>query len=228
MINDLDRTIRTLLKQEMSGEYSIEEDPEDPPSASEAHNGDGQSSIKTEVIISFDKPDKDWAGTLGKPNVNLFLYDIRENLQLRSNEQYLSRNGTSGTTSFSPTRIDFTYLISVWTNKNGDSSGHIKEEHRILGNVLTALLRYPILPQELLQGAIRDQSQIPGAQLPRAWIAQPEDTPKTWEFWGSNEWRLKAGISYRVTLYIQPAPVEVNLVTQTEIQLQLEQQISPQ
>ena len=74
----------------------------------------------------------------------------------------------------------------------------------LLGKILSILLAHPILPEDVLQGDIKQQAKIPGGQLPRVWIAQPEDTPKTWEFWGSNEWRLKAGIAYRVTLYVQP------------------------
>ena len=212
MIDDLDRTLKALLVPELQRQGLISDE------------------SSTGLNIEFATPDKDWANSVNQSTLSLFLYDIRENLQLRSNERYLTRDGTIGTESHAPTRIDFTYLISVW-NKKSDDLHNIEiplSEHQILGKVLKILLSYPILPQEALQGAIRDQSQIPGAQLPRAWIAQPEDTPKTWEFWGGNEWRLKASISYRVTLYIQPAPVEVELVTQTTIQLQLEQQINSQ
>lgn len=194
MIHDLDETLKELLTQK------------------------GREEGLPNIDIKFDTPDKDWAqASKGTSVINLFLYDIRENLQLRSNERYLSRNGMAGSEDFAPTRIDFTYLISVWASEG--EADRVKKEHETLGQVLTTLLRYPILPQEVLQGAIRSQSQIPGAQLPRAWIAQPEDTPKTWEFWGSNEWRLKAGISYRVTLYIQPRPIESTLVTELSIEL---------
>ena len=196
MIHDLDDTLKELLNQKLP-----------------------EHGYQSRIDIKFDTPDKDWATTNQDNSVlNLFLYDIRENLQLRSNERYLTRNGMAGTEDFAPTRIDFTYLISFWASKGEQDP--VKKEHEILGQVLETLLCYPILPQEVLQGKIQQQSQIPGAQLPRAWIAQPEDTPKTWEFWGSNEWRLKAGISYRVTLYIQPKPVAVDLVTETEIRLQ--------
>ncbi|MFB2976703.1 hypothetical protein [Microseira sp. BLCC-F43] len=55
-----------------------------------------------------------------------------------------------------------------------------------------------------------------------AGISQSEDVPKAWEFWGANERRLKAGISYRVTVAIEPvAPVEVDLVTETVLRIQL-------
>jgi hypothetical protein len=197
MLKDLDETVKELLTQKY---LTLE-------------NKTGQ------IDIVFNRPDKEWEGTVTRLTINLFLYDIRENLQLRGNERYLTRNGTTGTETYAATRMDFTYLISVWSKAS--STVEIEEEHEVLGKVLTTLLAYPILPPEVLQGEIRQQSQPP-----RAWIAQPEDTPKTWEFWGSNEWRLKAGISYRVTLHIEPKPVDVGLVTETEIQLKLTQQIN--
>jgi hypothetical protein len=199
MLKDLDETLVELLKQK----YPTDD-------------------IKnSQIDIVFNRPDKDWEGKVTRLTINLFLYDIRENLQLRGNERYLTRNGTTGTETYAATRMDFTYLISVWSKAS--STVEIEEEHEVLGKVLTTLLSYPILPPEVLQGEIAGQSQPP-----RAWIAQPEDTPKTWEFWGSNEWRLKAGISYRVTLHIEPKPVAVDLVTATEIQLKLTQQINSQ
>ena len=194
MIKDLDRTIKKLLEQE----YLIPED----------RTG--------EIDILFKRPDKEWEQTVTKPTINIFLYDIRENLELRGNERYLTRNGDTGTETYAATRIDFTYLISVWSKaETADVETDVDEEHSILGNVLTTLLSFPILPEALLQGELTSQPQPP-----RAWISQPEDTPKSWEFWGGNEWRLKAGISYRVTLHVQPKPAEVDLVTQTEIRLQ--------
>lgn len=199
MLKDLDETIKELLTQK----YLTPE------------------NQTNQIDIVFNRPDKEWEGKVTRLTINLFLYDIRENLQLRGNERYLTRNGTTGTETYAATRIDFTYLISVWSKAS--STVEIEEEHEVLGKVLTTLLSYPILPPEVLQGEIAQQSQPP-----RAWIAQPEDTPKTWEFWGSNEWRLKAGISYRVTLHIEPKPVDVDLVTETVIELQLKQQINSQ
>ena len=190
MINDLDETIKELLRQK----YLIPE------------------SQTEQIDILFKRPDKEWEQTVTKPTINIFLYDIRENLELRINERHLSRDGTTGKIQYAATRIDFTYLISVWSKAE---AAEVEEEHKILGKVLSTLLSYPNLPQEVLQGEIARQPEPP-----RAWIAQPEDTPKTWEFWGSNEWRLKASISYRVTLHITPKPVEgVDLVTEVEFKL---------
>ncbi len=179
MIHELDDTIKELLVQKV---------PIDP----------------SEIDIKFEVPDKeDWNPKPTKPTINCFLYDIRENHELRSNERYLSRNGATGTETIAPTRIDLSYLITVWTTD-------VADEHRLLGNILKTLLSYPTLPTEVLQGEMANQS------LPlRAWVSQPERTPNAWDFWGALDGRMKAGISYMVTVAVEPfPPVEVDLVTE--------------
>lgn len=179
MINDLDETLKQLLIQKL---------PRD----------------STQYNITFELPSGDWGATVQKPTVNLFLYDIRENLELRSNETFLQRNGSTGTITREPIRMDFSYIITVWTKDVGD-------EHRLLGDILKTLLRYPFIPSQVLQGEMTDLSPPL-----RAWVSQPERIPNSWEFWSALEGRLKAGLSYVVTVPVQPfTPIEVPLVTET-------------
>lgn len=184
MIHHLDDTLKELLRQKVP----IDD---------------------TAIDIRFEMPSSDWEAKLTKPTINLFLYDIRENLSLRSNESYLARNGAVGTETRAPARIDLTYMITIWTKD-------IADEHRLLGNVLKMLLRYPNLPPEVLQGDMVHQS------LPlRSWIAQPERTPNVWDFWGALDGRLKAGITCVVTLAVEHFPrTEVDLVTETVIRIE--------
>ena len=100
-------------------------------------------------------------------------------------------------------------LITVWTTD-------IADEHQLLGNILQTLLSYPVLPTEVLKGQIANQS------LPlRAWVSQPERTPNAWDFWGALDGRMKAGISYMVTIAVEPfAPVEVRLVTEKVLKVE--------
>ncbi|HEX6362818.1 MAG TPA: DUF4255 domain-containing protein [Albitalea sp.] len=185
MIQDLDETLRELLVRTV---------PIDPAA----------------VDITFTMPGKDWAAAITKPTVNLFLYDIRENAELRSNQRQLARSGATGVETLSPARVDLAYLVSAWTSD-------VADEHRLLGDVLRALLSRPVLPQDVLQGAMAAQ-----AYPLRAWIAQPERTPNVWDFWGGLDGRLKAALSYVVTLAVETAaPFEVELVTQKVLKLQL-------
>lgn len=185
MIHDLDDTLRELLVRAV---------PIDP----------------LLVDINFAMPGKDWAAAISKPTVNLFLYDIRENADLRSNERLLTRTGATGTETRPPARVDLTYLVSAWTSDVGD-------EHKLLGDVLRALLAHPVLPTEVLKGTMATQ-----AYPLRAWIALPERTPNVWDFWGGLDGRLKAGLSYVVTAAVQTAaPADVGLVTEKVLKLQL-------
>ncbi len=185
MINDLDETLRELLLRAVPIDVAL-------------------------VDITFAMPGKDWATALSKPTINLFLYDIRENVDLRSNERYLTRAGATGTETHSPARVDLTYLISAWT-------ADVSDEHKLLGDVLRALLGHPVLPQEVLKGTMTGQ-----AFPVRAWIAQPDRTPNAWDFWGGLDGRLKPAISYVVTMAVETAgPVEVALVTEKVLKLKL-------
>jgi hypothetical protein len=187
MIHYLDETLRILLSEVMSG--------------MQPHS------------IQFERPTKTWEDQTTEPRINCFLYDIRENTELRfDRQQYLDvpPNQKTGTRQVAPRRIDFTYLITAWC-------AEVSDEHELLGNVLLTLLRYPTLPKDKLHQNLQNQP------FPiRTWVSQPEDTPKIWEFWGANEWRLKAGISYRLILAIAPTPEEVKLPNETRININID------
>lgn len=159
------------------------------------------------IDIRFEMPTVEWAEGITKPTVNLFLYDVRENLELRDNQRLVTRD-TVPRQQPPPVRFDLTYLITSWASD-------VADEHQLLGNVLRSILRFPFLPAEVLKGAMTTQP-IPV----RAWIAQPERTPNSWEFWSRLDGRLKAGISYAVTIALDAAPPEeVVLVTEKIIKL---------
>jgi len=183
MIQDLDDTIKELLLKKVPIDAST-------------------------VDINFVMPTKDLVTGATKPTINVFLYDLRENHDLRSNEEHISRSAATGKGTKAPVRIDMTYLISVW-------SSDVSDEHRLLGQLLAVLLRYPVLPAEVLKGSLVNQD------FPlRAWIAQPERTPNVWDFWGGIDGKLKAGISYVVTVALSPfEPETFGLVTEKVLEV---------
>ena len=161
------------------------------------------------IDIMFDRPDSQWENQVmgNKPAINCFLYDIRENLEYRDPERYLASNGNQGVRTVDPVRMDLTYEMSVWAND-------VDIEHQLLGNMMKAIINYPILPEEVLRGEMTQQ------QRPiRAWFALPQDTLTTWDFWGANEWRLKAAFSYRITVSLERSPIELDLATEKVINI---------
>lgn len=178
MIQDVDDTLKELLVQKAG-------------------------IVLAEIDVRFEMPNKEWSAAVTKPTVNLFLYDIRENHELRSFDRRLTRNDTTGVVTQAPVRMDLSYLISVWTSD-------IQDEHQLLGNLLATLLQFPLLPDEVLKGALQTQP-VPV----QAWIAQPERLPNPWEFWGHMDHGMKAALNFVLTTSWQPvAPTDVTIVRQ--------------
>jgi hypothetical protein len=143
-----------------------------------------------EVDIKFEMPNREWSASISKPTVNIYLYDVRENHQLRGTEWMLTKdeNGKA-TRKKNPSRLDVAYLLTVWTND-------IADEHRLLYQVLLTLFRYPELPEEVLSG------QLVGQSCPiKTTTAQPDglfNNPA--DFWSALDNEIKPSINYVVTL----------------------------
>jgi len=171
MISDLDETIKQLLIKE--GKLN-----------------------PAEIDIVFDMPNRDWSGKITKPTVNIYLYDIHENRDLRSNDWAVVHNNGRASKTKPPVRVDLSYLVTVWTNDMSD-------QHRLLGHILATLSRYQEIPQELLHGNLANTIYpIP------AMTAQPDGVLRnSADFWSALDNQLKPSISYVVTI-----PVDLSIV----------------
>jgi hypothetical protein len=147
----------------------------------------------TEVDVSFDTPDREWSGRLNRPCVNCFLYDIRENHHLRETNWEVKRTNGTVTATKAPMRFDVTYQVTVWARQAED-------EHRLLWRVLAALARHPLIPDDVTQGALKDQP------FPiQAWTSQPDHTPRNMsDLWQAIDNRIRPSLTYVVTLALDP------------------------
>jgi hypothetical protein len=184
MIDDLDETLAVLLKRELS------------------------PGLARQIQVSFEAPDDQFPPqSVMTPAIDLFLYDVRENVDLRSNDFYLDRHhdGTA-TRSVAPVRVDASYLITAWPREG--LANPAEDEHRLLGEVLCALLRHRTLPREVLHGSLK------GSDLPLPVSAlQPGRLQSLGEFWQAMGGKPKAAINYTVTLSVDVnAAEEVRLV----------------
>jgi hypothetical protein len=103
----------------------------------------------TEVEVAFDAPTKDWAARRNTPTVNVYLYDIREDLRRRQRGM-LNEYGPTGRVAarhLPPRHIKLSYLVTAWTQRPED-------EHRLLSDLLTTLLPHEAMPAELLSGSL--------------------------------------------------------------------------
>ena len=109
----------------------------------------GEALAGSEVEVVFDAPTKDWAARRNAPTVNLYLYDIREDLRRRERgliNQY-NEDGMVTARHMPPRHVKLSYLLTAWTQRPED-------EHRLLSLLLTCLLGHEALPAELLDGSL--------------------------------------------------------------------------
>ncbi len=175
MLDDLDKTLFELLKQGLP------------------------SGVVQQVSISFAPPDDSFPpSSVSLPAIDLFLYDIRENRELRSREWEVERRSDgTGVKKRPPVRVDCSYLVTAWPSKA--SSTPVYDEHMLLGEVLKVLLRYPTIPDEVLQGTLKGQDP----RMPAVTI-QPGQLQSIGEFWQALGGKPKAALNYTVTIALEP------------------------
>ncbi len=162
-----------------------------------------------DVEVSFSQPTGDWAAGLTHPVINCYLYDVRENNELRSAEWTVDR-GPNGYAAkrVAPLRFDVSYLITVWTQD------HIEDEHAMLWRVLEALATHETLPDAYCDEALRSQPyplRCKTAQATRA----IDDLPDLWSVMDNP---LRPSINYVVTMAMERmAPIEGRQVVTKQI-----------
>jgi hypothetical protein len=108
--------------------------------------------------VGFMPPNADWKAAViaaAEERFNFYLYDLRENTRLRTNE--LRTTTTAGQTSVnrpSP-RLDCTYLVTAWSPvAPSPLFDPAREEHRLLYQALAVLMQFrPIDPFDVYPAA---------------------------------------------------------------------------
>ncbi len=109
----------------------------------------GEALAGSDVDVVLDAPTKDWAARRNAPTVNLYLYDIREDLRRRERGLINEYDADGAVTSrhMPPRHVKLSYLLTAWTQRPED-------EHRLLSSLLFCLLGYESLPAGLLEGPL--------------------------------------------------------------------------
>ncbi|MBF6218187.1 DUF4255 domain-containing protein [Nocardia abscessus] len=106
---------------------------------------------RNEVDVVFDAPTKEWAARRNAPTVNMFLYDIREDLRRRQRgliNEY-DENRVVVRRHQGPRYFKLSYLITAWTQRPED-------EHRLLSALLSCFLRHDAIPGDSLSGTLAE------------------------------------------------------------------------
>jgi len=188
MIQDLSKTLKAILTQ-----------PGLPPELAAAQ-------------IVFDQPSE-----MFHPNqttLNVFLYDLREDLDLRNNEPLVTRGNGQATTTPPPLRLACTYLVTAWAVGGTEPA---LQEHQLLSEVLQVLSRYPTVPPSFLQGSLAGQAP------PLPMIAlHPDALKNISEFWTSLGNRLRPSLSVTITIampVLAPVTGPAVITSQTGLQI---------
>jgi hypothetical protein len=97
-----------------------------------------------EVDVRFEIPAQDWIESLIKPTINMFLFDIEENTDLRQGGRYQGTSGSRNATTRLPARrFNLCYMVCAFTS-------NVEDEHLLLWRTLSTLLKYSSLPLDTL------------------------------------------------------------------------------
>ncbi|GER84090.1 hypothetical protein KTAU_27270 [Thermogemmatispora aurantia] len=156
-----------------------------------------------EVAIIFEAPTPERIERLWQPTISLFLYAIQENVELRqSSYQTVATNGRAERRPL-PRRFDLRYMVSA-------ISSEIEDEQQLLWRVLTTLVRYPQIPEELLPEELRA-----GAVPLVTRLAQEDDAGPLIALWNGLGSPPRPALAYTVTVPVELAAVgEAPLVLQ--------------
>lgn len=158
MFNLLDDTLAKLLDAA-------------PPSAAGVHFGTAD--------ISFETPEKGFAPRRGDLAINLFLYEVKENRELR---QAMPDRDAMNSRAFlrrAPLRVDCSYMVTAWSNiQNQDN---VANAHKLLGQAFNWLSRFPVIPDAYVQaGGLTGQLYAPPTM-----VAQMDGAKSAGEFWSA-------------------------------------------
>jgi hypothetical protein len=102
------------------------------------------------VEVMFDAPTKDWVARRNAPTLDIYLYDIREDVSRRQIVPELMRDagtGIAGERRMPPRRFRLSYMVTAWTQRPED-------EHRLLATCLATFVRNETIPADLLAGSL--------------------------------------------------------------------------
>ncbi|HEY2888947.1 MAG TPA: DUF4255 domain-containing protein [Candidatus Limnocylindrales bacterium] len=126
MIQDVDETLLALVRREALDGAAIE--------------------------VAFDAPTRDWVARRNGPTIDLYLYDIREDMARREVqwERVTDAAGRVTERRPPPRRFKLSYMVTAWTQRPED-------EHRLLSTLLGAFIRHERLAPAECSGALAEQ-----------------------------------------------------------------------
>jgi hypothetical protein len=149
-----------------------------------------EAVVGTGVEVVFDAPTKDWASRRNSPTIDVYLYDIREDLRRRERGVVNSYDGNGRVQArhLPPRHFKLSYLITAWTQRPED-------EHRLLSALLACFLKHDALPAALLEGGLAEL----GLPVPVSIALPPPEDRSFADVWSALGGELKPSLDVVVT-----------------------------
>ncbi len=165
MIQDVDESIRALIRREVDD-----------------HG---------EVDVVFDAPTKEWAARRNTPTIDVYLYDVREDMRRRQLGLVDLHNEDGHTVARRqpPRFFKLSYLLTAWTQRPED-------EHRLLASLLSCFLRNDALPVDVQVGTLAE-NDVP---LPVTLAIPPPEDRALSDVWSALGGELKPSLDLVVVL----------------------------
>jgi hypothetical protein len=179
--------------------------------------------------VGFEPPNEDWRSAVaaaGEERLNLYLYDMKENRRLRTNERQRETHQGWERETPAPPRLDCHYLATAWSpvTFSPPTVEPTRDEHLRLYDVAEVLLRHRALaPAEVYQSGVvipsgRTLSSVPASlregELPLQ-VAQAEGAANLSEFWSTMKvsWRPALHVTVTVPVLLLESEREFPSVT---------------
>jgi hypothetical protein len=139
----------------------------------------------TDVDVVFDAPTKEWSSRRNAPTVDVYLYDIREDLRRREVGRFDHRDGNGRVVDRRqpPRWYKLSYLVTAWTQRPED-------EHRLLAAMLQCFLHSDHLPDSVLVGSLSDS----GYPVPYTCALPPPEDRALSDVWSALGGELKPSL----------------------------------
>lgn len=116
----------------------------------------------------------------GKADVNLFLYETKENRDLRDPMPITRQQNNLSVRRRSPLRVDCAYMVTTWAD-GATEGAKVTVSHKLLGQAFNWLSRFPVIPDRYVQA-----SGLAGQlYAPPTMVAQMDGAKSAGEFWSA-------------------------------------------
>jgi len=168
--------------------------------------------------VGFEPPDDKWKAAVdgaGEDRLDIYLYEIREDLKYRTNDTTVAFKNGWLNQSRSPERIDCHYLVTAWSPMLHlpPAAEPTRDEHRLLYSVIGVLMaNRPLVPADVYAPGVvipsgRTLADVPPeiqqSSLPLE-TTLDDQIRNLGDFWGTMRVDWKPTVGLTVTIPVLP------------------------